>query len=153
MINKITAAFLLWVMTMTAAMSQPGLRFCLCLNEVFVGECECVDLISEGTCPINDACSSGSCSPDDDSGQATAEMISLGCLIDLFVSLEDFAPTGSRDANEGSERTGDFSSLPATGKYLLPTTPPSLVYGSRGPPCDVIAPSVPLFIRHSVFLV
>lgn len=155
MVRKLTATFLFFLM-MVASATQAGLRYCLCLETIFVSDCECSELVSAGDCSgastkTSDSCE---CSRCEQIGETTAEAsLCDDCSIDLRLQIDDY--TGAAGA-EGTGKSASvdvgviFSSYSAD---IPATVRKGSIYGTRGPPPYKVVPSVPLFIRHSVFLV
>ncbi len=152
MVRKGTALILLWLMTVVVATSQPGLTYCLCLQQVLVGECSCRDLVEEETCSQECSC--------DCSSQETPEIDEephapcQDCLQSLWLDLDDFVGT---DSPQTSSHEGDnlqtspeqFGEIDTTAVLI------SSSYGIRGspPPIAGLIPSVSLRVRYSVFLI
>ena len=156
MLRKFTATALFCLMMVITATSQTGLRYCLCLQTVFVGDCDCEDLIPSDSCakvsPKTSCCCA--CEEQDLCEEHTAE-ISLcdDCSVDLTLQLDDFTTAVSlKIEGKLSAATPSFTSPPF--QIEIPT---SISHRStnrtRGPPAYLVVSPVPLFIRHSVFLV
>lgn len=154
MIRRLTAFALLWLMTVVVATSQPGLSYCLCLQEVFVGGCECSDLVPQSTCSLAASDGDCNCSSEKPSETPNAELSScLDCSLSLFVELNDFV--GASSLQMPSQASSDFN-LPigwnAGGDPAL--TLRNCIHGIRGspPPAKPVS-CVSLQVRYSVFLV
>lgn len=156
MVRKLTALFLFSLMMVATATSQAGLRYCLCLETLFVGECECSELVSAGDCPrtFTKAGDSCECSGCEISEEPTAETsLRNDCLIDLTFQMGDFSGAAGGDGI-GKSASVDLGVIFSS--YSTEFSAPARCSSSNGtrgpPPCRVVSP-VPLFIRHSVFLV
>jgi hypothetical protein len=154
MYRKLTALFLICLMAVASATSQAGLRYCLCLHTVFVGDCGCSELVSVGNCPraSADSCGCSGCSQNEE----VAAEISLcnDCSVDLSLKLDDYTSAEGKQLISKSSfaSLGFVSPSNATG-FLVPARRIS-VHGTRGsPPPFLAVSSVPLFVRHSVFLI
>lgn len=157
MLRKLTALFLILLMTVASATSQVGLRYCFCLETVFVGDCECAELFSTGdstraSAESSDACDCSGCAQNE---KKVAE-ISLcnDCSVDVPLQTDDFASArGEQILSKSFPLVLGFISPSNTADFLAPARRSS-VHGTRGSPTPFVAVSaVPLFIRHSVFLV
>lgn len=154
MTRKFTAAFLLWMMSMTTIMAQPGLRYCLCADEIYLGDCRCPEPSSPAPNPPSCSCECdecGSSQPSASEHQVCAQP--GGCSVDLFLNLEKYSLPSPSDVREKADAS------PGSSPCLHPDSlTPSIIFRNsnhdvRGPPPpDPTANSVPLFLRHSVFL-
>lgn len=154
MIQKLTASFLLWMMSMTVVMAQPGLRYCLCTHEIFLGQCKCPEP-DVPTPPATSCCSE--CSECQSSPVSTAEQKTCPlpgeCIVELFFDLEDCSLPSPSDSEGISE-----TSLKSPSYLLEASLVPSrnirdAAHDVRGPPPPSHPThSVPLFLRHLVFL-
>ncbi|MFT6861609.1 MAG: hypothetical protein ACJAVK_000161 [Akkermansiaceae bacterium] len=156
MLRKFTASVLICLMMAVTATSQTGLRYCLCFQTIFVGDCDCEKQIPSDRCagvsPETSCCCA--CSEEDHPEEEVAE-ISLcnNCTVNLTLQLDHFTTAVH------SEIMGKLS--PATSSFPSPLyqieIPTSIrhcsTYRTRGPPPYTVVSLVPLFIRHSVFLV
>lgn len=154
MIRKLTAALLLWMMSMTVVMAQPGLRYCLCAHEIYLGECWCSKPDSTNPAPPTCSCECGECESSQPPGSGhEACALSRGCSLDLFLLLDEFSIPSPSDLSYKSENT-----LKPSAQLPRASLAPSLVvrdfdHDVRGPPPPLrIGPSMPLFLRHSAFL-
>lgn len=154
MSHKFTAACLLWMISMTTVMAQPGLRYCLCANEIYLGECRCPGAGPLTPDPPSCSCECQECesSLPSASEEETCSLLG-GCSVDLFLALEEYALPSHSEPRERDHPSSDL--LP----HLPPTSAdPSKIFRDsdhdvRGPPPPVPSVgSVPLFLRHSVFL-
>ena len=156
MLRKTTALTLLWLMTMVVATSQPGLRYCLCLETAFVGDCDCVAVLAPEQCVgySNDLTAPCACQFHVDHREFHASSCS-GCAVDLFIGPNHFVDdVASRDFT--LDKPGVIALIKfcsGNGSSLLPPLR-ARVHGIRGsPPPLVVNSSVPLRVRYSVFLV
>lgn len=154
MIQKLTAAFLLWMMSMTVVMAQPGLRYCLCVNEIFLGDCKCSETSDPEPAPSSCCSHCGECASHATPTTKLQICSNPGdCTVDLFMDLGDYSSPSPPDLQSSPDK---FLKSPP----YLPATSlvPSKIFRDaahhvRGPP----PPShsirlVPLFLSHSVFL-
>lgn len=142
MLRKITALVLVTLIVMTSFMSELGLRYCLCLDKVFVGQCECLDVTVPDNCSsfneTPDACTP-SCSHGCSEATSTED-----CIVDLAFNLDNCVP---------SDIAYQYIALNSRTTIPTPTyrRPPN---GTRGsPPTLLVVSSVPIYVRHLVFLV
>lgn len=154
MFQKLTAIVLLWLMTLVVATSQPGLRYCLCLDEVYLGDCGCMDRPGNDFCLhtaqasghqpefllANETVASGKidCSCDDCS-------VSLAVGSSDFVSIDHSLSQNYRDLSDSKS----FNTDTRVESLLQLRTK---IHGVRGSPCLTgLIPSVPHRLRFSVF--
>lgn len=157
MLRKLTALFLILLMTVASATSQAGLRYCFCLETVFVGDCECAELFSTGdstgaSAESSDACDCSGCAQNE---KTVAEISSCNdCSVDVPPQPDDFASArGEQIPSKSFPLFLGFISPSNTADFTAPARRIS-VHETRGSPTPFIAATaVPLFIRHSVFLV
>ena len=154
MIRKITALCLFFVMLVVTATSKSGLRYCLCLEEIYAGDCNCcLDFVNASTC-ISEACTS--CSQEEEKSLAVNSSSlcdGTDCSVALSFDLGDyFNPSVNYSLSDSSEHR---SSLQSPGLVVNPYSKSIRVAnGKRGPPIEFTIPeAVPLRIRHSVFLI
>jgi len=163
MVRKITALVLFCLMMVATATSQPGLRYCLCLNEFFITDCECADSCALEEIP--ESHDNESCTDHCDmvSQEASSENSSVlhahsDCSRDIHFESNDFVESnnqvrsGTRD-NHSKEIS--FSSVDLFSEESLACFLQSSIHGTRGSPSKVgiNLPSLPLYKRFSVFLV
>lgn len=141
-------------MTLVVATSQPGLRYCLCLNEVYLSECGCMDR-SDNDFHLHTSQTSGhqsefllanetvasakiDCSCDDCS-------VSLAADNSDFVSIDHSLSQNYRDLSDSKNFNTDSRVM-----SLLQLR--TKIHGVRGSPCLTgLIPSVPHRLRFSVF--
>lgn len=153
MVHQLTAAVLLALMTLVTATSQQGLNYCVCLEEVLVGSCECPVETQDTTEPC---CShldhSETCDDQDSAGNHTLKCGSRDCLVSLYFETDDFQ-NSIQELRVSPENSGDISSSQSDHSFALSAVFPCKANEKRGPPGREPFPtSVPLFVRHSVFL-
>lgn len=135
-------------MTATTVMSQRGLSYCLCLEELFVGSCECAEPVSSTPTCHKDSC----CDEEKAQSQVDAPSCIDDCVVSLFVDLADYSNFHKSEENQRTLPTLVFISATEATPVVVPA--PAASHQTRGPPPRlVIAPAVPLFIRHSVYLI
>jgi len=156
MVRKLTALVLLGLMMVVTATSQASVRYCLCLQTVFVSDCECHEPVSAGSCSRKNAEANGPCNCseiDSDDGKSTGISLSEDCVIDLTVAIGDY-PNSKEFAVSGKISSASLLVFSPSSKVDIPTFVRNYsLTGTRGPPRLLMAPPVPLFLRHSVFLV
>jgi len=152
MLRKFTASVLLLLTMAVTATAQPGLNWCLCLHTVFVGECECEELALTGECSIQNTGASCDCN-----SVSTRESTELGpcddCSIDLSFEIDDFLSGAFGEILSKPSNLDFHPSLPPHVADVLASVSLSEANATRGPPPFLVVSPVPLFIRHSVFLV
>ena len=121
MIRKIIALVLLCLMMVATATSQPGLRYCLCLNEFFVTDCECAESCSfeEISESHDDACCSDHCdvvSQEESSESSPVFDAHSDCSRDIhfesssFVEFSNQVRSGTHDSRSKEISSVDFFS-------------------------------------------
>jgi hypothetical protein len=153
MVHQLTAAVLLVLMTLVTATSQHGLNYCACLEEVLVGNCECPVETKEAT---ESCCShldhSETCDDHGSGGNHKFECDSRDCLVSLYFETDDFQ-NSIQEFRVSPEKSGDASSSLSDHSFALSAVTPCKANEKRGPPgTEPLPASVPLFARHSVFL-
>lgn len=154
MFRKFGAVFLFLLMVVAVATAQRGLRYCLCLDELFVGGCECASLVDSSVCPNSCSCDPEDCCSDEskEDGFEFSEN-SPTCFIDLFWDLGQYSGASSETPNLSSS-IGSVGPSFFTEPFQLNLQSRQVSNGVRGPPDPpAVDYSVPIFIRHSVFLV
>ena len=152
MARKLTATILFALMTLIVITSQHGVNYCTCLKEFSVGDCGCVEnKATESCCSHSDH--SESCSTENLSQASGSLCDSSGCLISLFIETPDFLNSYQEFGAAGKNGNGTSARIEdpnlTLSAFFLPSSS-----GNRGPPRTVaFSESVPLFIRHSVFLI
>lgn len=78
MVRKLTALVLLSLMMVVTATSHSGVRYCLCLQTIFVGDCQCDQLVSSGDCS-RESTEEGDCCEcfEKDSGEKSSDKTDL----------------------------------------------------------------------------
>lgn len=139
-------------MMVATATSQVGLRYCLCFHTVSAGDCECEELVEAGICPLGNEKS-----PDLELGQEkkNSSLLSfddpcssaLSAALGYFLILENPQISGKNSAHSFALISPSYQDGPPSPKFN------SSVNGTRGSPPYLAISSVPLFLRHSVFLI
>jgi hypothetical protein len=144
MLQKVTASILLWLMAMVVSMAQPGLRYCSCLEEIFFGECCFETELDDGAVDVLVPQTLGK----------IGEIASSDCSKDLYIAVEH---SPANVAQEVRDKVDDVLPPPLSGP---PETELPLLFrrvatnATRGPPpASPVVSTVPLYLRHSVFLV
>ena len=153
MLRKLTALVMLWLMLVGIATSQPGLSYCLCILNFFVGKCECLDILPEGTCSRVSSEKSCDCSSQDTSEINVPPNRGQDCSLDLYMELDNFVVV---DSTQSHSRNGADPMASPRSLGEIATAFPLIrsIHGIRGgPPFLGLIPSVSLRVRYSVFLV
>lgn len=164
MARKLTAIVLFSLMVVVTATSHSAVRYCLCQEALFVGDCACHPSISPDS---TDACSATSagdndcCSecPEKDSeeGESKKEaqtFQSHDCSIVLFIEIDQFTISEAPGPSKKQPTSSFLINSPGPETALSISDLNRSLNGTRGPPpLLAMTPSVPLFLRHSVFLV
>lgn len=156
MFRKLTAATLLWLMTLVVATSQPGLRYCLCLHEVYLSGCTCANMPDGESCPHADRSSedsSKSFSASDSDHLSLLDCSCEDCSVSLAVDGNDYILTDHLSAHDFRDHAAS-KSFPANLEVVSPLQLRTSIHGIRGsPPRPGLIPSVPHRLRFSVFRV
>ena len=167
MLHKITAAILSCLMLVVATTSQLGLNYCLCEKIIFLGDCACATPTSQQTkSPPNQASSSSChcCPSTPEEPSSTSLTISPlpyapcgPCIVPLDWQLDDCPPQAAPDFKTNADSYLANTTPPAT-SITSPTTGthPNIMEIRGSPPhatTNNTPPTVPLYIRHSVFLI
>lgn len=152
MIRKLTATVLFCLMMVATATSQAGLRYCLCFHTVSAGDCECEELVEAGICPLGNEKS-----PDLGLGQEKKDSSLLSyedpCSSALSAVLGEYLQLQNPQIlAKNSAPTLTYISSGYQDDLPSPKLNSS-VNGTRGSPPYLAISSVPLFLRHSVFLI
>lgn len=157
-LRKLTAILLLFLMMVVMATSQGGIFYCLCLDTMTVGSCGCEVAGEEG--PQADHAGSElegdlcHCCHESESVEESVSTVGPhDCNVELLLSLGDFCGTSPsfHALDELSEvdtlgragwEDGAFSVRFNDGRWSC-----------RPPPDPSRSHSVPLYLRHLVFLV
>lgn len=154
MFHKCTALFLVWVMTMAVAISQPGLQYCLCLDEVFVGGCECYELLhSESDQLVGNErhCRYESKHTSEFNSQDIVDCSS--CAVSLSIELGDYV--GSDFVQIEKKNRQDIVPLAVqVEKMDCAFSVRISIHGIRESPSSrVLASQLPLYIKYSFYLI
>lgn len=163
MIRQITASILLCLMMVATATSQPGLRYCLCLQEFFITDCECADscALEETSESHDDELCTDHCnevSQETSSKSSPLLDIHSDCSRDIYFGTTSFVES-SNQVRSGSRNSHPEEALSSFINFFsgdsLACFLQSSIHGTRGSPSKVgiNLPSLPLYKRFSVFLV
>lgn len=158
MLHKFTALILSCLMLVLATTSQVGLSFCLCEKTMFVGDCPCAPSSTKSS---NDhqtnQCSSGCCTKEIKhltTTQAADTPPCNNCIVSLDWKLDQCTPQLSLDFKTSPEsQLNPTFLIGATETAPLPNTSLQAIEIRGSPPPLATSPTVPLYIRHSVFLI
>lgn len=163
MIRQITALVLFCLMTVVVATSQPGLRFCLCLEEFFVANCECADscVIEEASMNHDAGCCTGSCdlvSHETSLGDFSKICALSDCSLNIHFESSDFVESSNQvrsDLKDEHSKELSFPSIDLFSEESLACFLRSSIHGTRGSPSlhGRSLSTYPLYKRFSVFLV
>lgn len=154
MVHKCTALFLAWVMTMAIAVSQPGLQYCLCLDEVFVGGCECYELSPCESDQVVGNEKHSHCEAKHTSEFNRQDIVDCSsCAISLSMELGDYV--GSDFVHIEKKNGQDIVPLAVqVEKMDFAFSVRKSIHGIRGSPSSrVLASQIPLYISYSVYLI
>ena len=155
MLRKGTALIMLWLMMVVVATSQPGLSYCLCLQEVFVGGCECPEPDHKNACSAESGEGSCNCGSQDTEIVAEDSLLPCqNCSLSLHMEFDHFL---ANDSVQTPGHEGTVHLFPPGQSGEIDTVSPliSSIHGIRGspPPIPGLIPSVSLRLKYSVFLV
>jgi len=159
MVLKLTASVLLGLMMVVTATSQAGVRYCLCLQTILIGDCACHELVSPEKRPGKGADAGGCCECTAKGGSIAVEKqeaenpLGNDCCIKLTVEINDFTTSGGLEFSAKFSPTPVLISSPSSEIGIPAVVRNCSLNQTRGPPRLSVVPSVPLFLRHSVFLV
>ena len=154
MLQKLTATLLLFLMMAASATSQAGVKYCLCFQCVFVDTCPCVQ-ISHSDYDSEDQYEH--CCSDCGNHQretSTKTFQCLDCVVDLSIKMGNCTTPSSEDpSSKKSPSNSPISQSPdPEGNQSLLVD--NRAHEARGsPPYQLAVRPLPLFIRHSTFLV
>ena len=157
MFRTFSASILLLLATLLPAVSQPGLGFCQCSQNFYVGGCDCEEEESGDCCPLSSHKPSCGCDCEEEAplhGTIDSPLGSSPCAVDLTLDLSDHLPASSAEplTSKASEEVLFFGNSESftNAINILPT----VIHDTRGSPAHTrSAPSLPLRIRFSVFLI
>jgi len=141
-------------MTVATATSQRGLNYCAHLGKIFVGDCDDPKEDVSSCCSSSEG--SGVCEQSDFEEEHNSECLPQRCLFALFFEMGDFVNSVQeiRDLSRGADDSSLDSSCFSELNFLFQAHFLSIDNGKRGPPSSAaLSEPVPLFIRHSVFLI
>lgn len=143
MIQKVTASVLLWLMTMVVAMGQPGLRYCTCLHEIFIGDCHCFEENEEALESLFFSTS-----------QKFGDIASSDCIKELSLKVEHSSANISQEIRDNAKEPLLQPLVVFSETHWFATSRRAAINITRGPPSAYLVDStVPLYLRHLVFLV
>jgi len=147
--KKLTGIFLFCVMTMVVALEIPAVKYCLCMDSFVMLDCACevepVEVTEEPTC------ASSCCAAAEPASEPVCKTHGekQDCMLSFTMDLGDY----HQGAGFEFSPVSPFVTLPPVDYVLVDSFVPEQVCHTRGSP--VPPPplsSVPLFVRHSVFL-
>lgn len=161
MFRKLTAVIQLMLMLVVVATSQPSLSYCLCAHEFHVGDCPCNQEVTGGndellTTSEHSTCSKGCCSQQSEKTETQPSFQPQpcnDCVVNLSIDVDDYT-LGSVVINKGScDHLDTPDCANAVDLLITNNTFDTSIYGIRGSPLSSLrAQSVPLFVRHSAYL-
>lgn len=154
MLHKCTALFLAWVMTMVVAISQPGVQYCLCIDEFFVAECDCYDLPYQVNQPLTGSKKICNCTSEHTAIINSQDLVDCSsCIVSLSIELEDYV--GLDSLQIGMKNGQDIVPLAVlVEKMDFAFSVRKSIHGIRGSPSSrVLASQIPLYISYSVYLI
>ena len=154
MLLKLTATLLLFLMMAASATSQAGVKYCLCFHSVFVDACPCVQIShSDHDCEDQDEHCCSDCG-NHQQETPTKTFQCLDCIVDLSIKIGDCTTPSIEDpSSKKSPSNSPISESPdPEGNQSSPVD--NRAHEARGsPPPQLAVRPLPLFIRHSTFLV
>lgn len=154
MLQKLTATLLLFLMMAASATSQAGVKYCLCFQSVFVDACPCVQIShSDHDCEDEDEDFCSDCG-NHQQENPTKTFQCLDCVVDLSIKIGNYTTPSSEDpSSKKSPSYNPISQSPdPEGNQSSPVD--NRAHEARGsPPPQLAVRPLPLFIRHSTFLV
>lgn len=144
MLKKIIALALLCLMIAVTAFSQTNLSYCLCARAIVLNQCPCTETpeFSKYSSKIEKA-------------HTEARFTNCGsCMVDLSVQLDSYISAATTDQTSKAVQSDLETHSQNTELTFVSSKPPISDQDTRGSPAPLQYPSaVPLFLRHSVFLV
>ena len=149
MLHKFTATILSCLMLVVATTAQVGLNYCLCAQTVFAGDCPCALVAEE---PVKDGCDS--CSNCSEESTSEESIPCDDCNVTIDWELDQCVPQTGSSLKVASSFSIDADCLVGEILLLEATDRFTDSVKARGspPPC-LTSPTVPLYVRHSVFLI
>lgn len=154
MLQKLTATLLLFLMMAASATSQAGVKYCLCFHSVFIDACPCVQIShSDHDCEDKDEHCCSDCG-NHQQETSTKTFQCLDCVVDLSIKIGNYTTPSSEDpSSKKCPPNNPISQSPySEGNQSSPVD--NRAHEARGsPPPQLAVRPLPLFIRHSTFLV
>lgn len=154
MIHKITASLLLTLIALVSTTMHQGVRFCKSQDEFFVIDCPCSGIGDNEAGEYKKCCDSSSCATTkSQSSQVTLNESKLpDCVIELSWGVE--SDWLEAENIRLSEKKHQAAVIHWSEPIQLKPERFTLNHSARGPPSfPHITLPVPIFIRHSVFLI
>lgn len=154
MFPRFTGALLLGLFALALSLSQAGLKYCVCIEEFFVGACACPSgvVVEAGPRDGGDSVEQGHCCSESISEEIASKSCPVDCDAELDLNLGEFtSPTlvelriDSEDPEKELATASNSSSFSGVKKASVSG---NAVTESSAPP-----PREALYLRHSVFLV
>lgn len=144
MIRKLTGLFLLCVMTTVLALEHPALKYCLCEEEFLIDDC---------VCPAELVVNVDTCCGEQAAPECKTHGVTDDCIVSLEMDLGDFVHLSEFKLSERSDYEVfipvlNFAEDFMLSEWLLADLPD--IRGSPEPPPPSV---VPLYVRHSVYLI
>jgi hypothetical protein len=145
MLRQLTGFFLLCVMTTVLALEHPALKYCLCEEEFLLSEC---------VCPAEEeVMSCDTCCGEKEIPVCKTHGETDDCIVSLEMDLGDFVHLGEVKTPERSDYelfVPVFKDVEVLSFSQLLAVELPEIRGSPDPPPPSL---VPLYIRHSVYLI
>lgn len=160
MFKKFAAVIQLTLMFVVVATSQPSLSYCLCADEFYLGDCVCHVNVTDADASSK-GCSEGCCSHSTKEASDSNEPTKLAlhtqpctnCLVDLSLSVDDFILASVESAKKNDTTLLTHGIIHSVNSLATKSTFSASIHAIRGsPPSIRNGHSVPLFVRHSAFL-
>lgn len=150
MFQKLTALLLFCLMTVASATAQAGPRYCLCFDTIYLGSCACELPSPDPEAPETCCHSCGEAAEKQTEDPDLAAFVPHHCSVELALHLEQFTFAHPQDL---SKKSSDLDPAVVTPEHqAFKISSHRSPRQTRGPPPPLPA-TVPLFLRHSVFLV
>ena len=143
--KQLTGIFLFCVMTIVVALETPALKYCLCDSSFVMSDCACeAELVTPET-SCSSCCSVEPVTKPDCKTHGEKE----DCILSFTMDLGEY----HQGSNFEFSPLDTLVLLPPVDYLLVDHFVPEQVYHTRGSPeSPPPLASVPLFVRHSVFL-
>lgn len=156
MLHKFTALILACLMLVVTTTSQAGLSYCLCDQTIFLGDCPCTNTSTKSSSdPQTNQCTTCHGCKKKAPPQNTADISPCdNCHFSLDWKLDQYLPQPSADFKTTPDSLLKSAlHTSTTVKPLLPNTSLQAIEIRGSPPPFASTPTVPLYIRHSSFLI